>query len=187
MARHGVELVSELPAGRALVAFAGACGQRAAGLWTVAEDPRLAGMLREALAATWQCAETGAPPSRPRPEQPLLDETGEDSDFGDFHEQRWDAIVTVAYAVAAAAAINDEATLRARATSAARAELRMVDDPGVARELRWQRDDITGLLAGAPIDVIRSRAATAATLLRSGVTEGDWSGKAPGLDEAPLF
>ncbi|MEV4408256.1 hypothetical protein AB0J66_39335, partial [Actinoplanes sp. NPDC049598] len=53
-----VDLVSELPAGRALVAFAGACGQRAAGLWTAAEDPRLAGLLREALAATWRCAES---------------------------------------------------------------------------------------------------------------------------------
>ncbi len=197
-----VDLVSELPAGRALVAFAGACGQRAAGLWTTAEDPRLAGMLREALAATWRCAETGAPPPQARPEQPLLDETDEDSDFGDFHEQRWDAIVTVAYAVAGAAAIDDEATLLARATSAARAEIRMskalcsertggftgvLDDPGVARELQWQREDITDLLAGVPADVIRSRAATAATLLRAGIITGDWSGKPPGLDQAPLF
>ena len=156
-------------------------------------------MVREALAATWRCAETGAPPSQPRPEQPLLDETDEDSDFGDFHEQRWDAIITVAYAVAAAAAIDDETTLLARATSAARAEIRMLkalysehnggfsgvlDDPGVARELQWQRDDITDLLAGAPVDVIRSRAAT---LLRAGITTGDWSAEPPGLDEAQLF
>jgi hypothetical protein len=35
--------------------------------------------------------------------------------------------------------------------------------------------------------VIRSRAATAATLLRAGITTGDWSGQPPGLDEAPLF
>ncbi|MEV4347768.1 hypothetical protein AB0J83_25205 [Actinoplanes sp. NPDC049596] len=148
------------------------------------------------------CCAKPWPPPQPRPEQPLLDETDEDSDFGDFHEQRWDAIVTVAYAVAAAAAIDDETTLLARATSAARAEIRMLkalysertggftgvlDDPGVARELQWQRDDLTDLLAGAPVDAIRSRAATAATLLRTGITTGDWSGRPSGLDETPLL
>ncbi len=104
--------------------------------------------------------------------------------------------------MAAATAIDDETTLLARVTSAARAEIRMLkalysernggfsgvlDDPGVARELQWQRDDITDLLAGAPVDGIRSRAATAATFLRAGITTGDWSAEPPGLDEAQLF
>jgi len=87
---------------------------------------------------------------------------------------------------------DDEATLVARATSALYSERTggftgVLDDPGVARELQWQRDDINDLLAGVPADPIRSRAATAATLLRAGITTGDWSGRLPGLDETPLF
>jgi hypothetical protein len=202
--RSAVDLVTDLPAGRALAAFACGCAQRAAALWTTAEDPRLAALLRDALAAAWQGAETG---ERPAPElvPGLLDEFDEDTDFGDFHGQRMDALVTVAHAVAAAVALGDDAEVLRKATAAAKAEINIVkglfaerngtwtgavEHVSVARELSWQRDDLADLTAdGSPgrFQVIRGRAAVAGTLLRAGVLKDDWSGRLPGPDEPALF
>ncbi|GIF25586.1 hypothetical protein BJ973_003864 [Actinoplanes tereljensis] len=178
-----------MPASRALVAFAGACGQRAAGLWTPAEDPRIAALLRDTLELIWRCAEADTP-APAQAEAPLLAEVDEDADFGEFHLAREDAIITVAWAAATAAALGDDETVRTRAASAARAEIRILDaaaDALITRELAWQRDDAADLAIAVPFATVRSRAAVAATLLRSGVTTGDCSAQPPALDEPFLF
>ena len=170
--RSGPELVAGLPAGRALVALAGACGQRSAGLWTTAEDPRLAGLIRTALDEVWRTVESGEPPAEDRGAV-LLEELHEDCNFGEFHSERLNALVAVAAAAAAARAAGDDPAARESVEEALWAEIQIVkglfcrqrgtyigatEDVSVARELRWQEDDVTALAAGPTVALGRAKA-----------------------------
>jgi hypothetical protein len=173
--------------------FASLCAQRAVGVWTPADSGPVADLFRRGLELAFGPPDGSGLESLRSAQRSILDQLNEDSNFGDFHSEKLQAVVSVAHALAACAALDD-ADLAHESRQAAQAEIALVkgmyferigsydgvnDHVSLIRQLRWQRGDLAALAEGIELDTLRARATAQGQLLNLGVRTDDWSHPGP--------
>jgi hypothetical protein len=171
--------------------FAWLCAQRAAEVCRL-EDGRISELVQEALAAvgSWYgvSGETSSLVHLRSLHEAILGQVHPDSDFGQFDAFLVHALSSVWHALAAVIADGDQSVVANESRQSAQAEVSIVkgayyrkqgsyngvyEHRSVARQIKWQSDDLESLSSGssAGVEQLLARAIERGTLLADGIRE----------------